>query len=150
MPLYDRLIGLAEPKIPVHSFMAAMGEWERGFATREIIIGSFGIQPDEEADLDQLNAIIRFPQESLPLCGNVVLTNLGNTIDSTPMAQALPFTYIQTAGVTRLDLEIRTRKAAAQTGVTHYRLHNDTDNQNVISTDTDGSATPNTTGSLSD
>lgn len=33
MALYDRLMGLAEPRIPVHYFSATMGEFARGRIT---------------------------------------------------------------------------------------------------------------------
>jgi hypothetical protein len=140
--LYDRLMGLADPKLPVHQFMAALGEWERGKMTRAQVISAMTIQPTEEADLDTLANIVRTPLESYPLSGRVVLTNVGATYDANIDAQSLPFVWLQTAGVTRIDLEVRTRKVG--TGTQDYQLWNETDGTIAID------STVATTGSLSD
>lgn len=57
MALIERLMGkdrIANPRIHVHSFIAAMGEWERGRTNRAQIVASFGLRPEDEIDLDAL------------------------------------------------------------------------------------------------
>ena len=54
MSLYSRLTSHNEDKIPVHQFMAALAEMERGKFIRADIISMFGIAVADEAQLDQL------------------------------------------------------------------------------------------------
>ncbi len=56
MALYERLVlpTTADPKIPVHQFMAAVAEAVRGQVTRAQIITAFGLRVEDEADLDFL------------------------------------------------------------------------------------------------
>lgn len=55
MSLYERLVGSEEPGIPVHQFMAAIAERERGELTRQDIIDMFSI---ETGDLDELDDVL--------------------------------------------------------------------------------------------
>lgn len=48
MPLYERLGGLEEPKIPVHSFMAAMQEYMLGQMTGAQATAAFGLSAEEQ------------------------------------------------------------------------------------------------------
>jgi len=56
MALYERLVlpSAADPKIPVHQFMAAVAEAVRGQVTRAQIIAAFGLRVEDETDLDFL------------------------------------------------------------------------------------------------
>ncbi len=58
MGLVDRLLPSTteedERKIPVHAFMASMGELERGQVTREDIIAMFNLDSNDINDLDNL------------------------------------------------------------------------------------------------
>lgn len=144
MALIDRLVAADATKIPVHPFMAACGEWERGKMSRQQVIDAFGLLAGDLAELDALNALVKTPREAYPLSGRVVLTNVGATYDANVDSLSLPFVYIQRAGVTRLDVEVRNRKAATQTGTIDYQLWDETNASAAIDTVTA------TTGSLSD
>lgn len=70
MALIDRLIGLAEPKIPTHQFMAALGEYKRGApnVTLAAITTAFGILVGEQADLSTVANLLvtdQIDQETL-------------------------------------------------------------------------------------
>ncbi len=53
MSLYDRLVG-SDDGIPVHQFMAAIAERERGELTRQDIIDMFGIETGDLVELDDI------------------------------------------------------------------------------------------------
>jgi hypothetical protein len=142
MSLYTRLMGTTDPKIPVHAFMAALGEFERGKATRQQIMDGFGLSVGEGTELDTLTAKVRTPTEAYPLSGRVTLTNVGAAYDTGNDAQSFPFVYIQGAGVTRIDFEVRVRKVG--TGTQDWQLWDETNGVEAI-----GSTTV-TSGSLSD
>ena len=54
MSLYRRLIGLDEPKIPVHQFMAALAEFKRGKFTGPQVLSMFQLSPAEQTELAAL------------------------------------------------------------------------------------------------
>ena len=54
MALLEKLQGIAEPKIPVHQFYSALIEWESLETNRATIVSFFGLDADDEADLDWL------------------------------------------------------------------------------------------------
>lgn len=58
MALVERLLG-TEKKIPVHSFMAAMGELQRGEVTRVQVIAAFELDTSATAQLDVLIAHVQ-------------------------------------------------------------------------------------------
>lgn len=126
----------------VHQFKAALGELERGKATRAQVIAAFGVTPAEEPELDAIIAKVRSVPEPVALPGRVVLTNVGNAYDATADAQALPFVVIESAGVTRIDLRVKHRKAGS--GTHDYQLYDETND--VVALD---SATA-TSGGLTD
>jgi hypothetical protein len=72
MPLYQRLLGTAEPKIPIHAFQSVMGEWARGKLTgaqAQAVIGAISGAPldaAEQADAQALVATIT----SIPVTGS--------------------------------------------------------------------------------
>jgi hypothetical protein len=140
--LIDRLLATDATKIPVHAFMAALGEAERGKLTRQQAIDAFALGAEDLAELDALIAKVRTPLEAYPLSGRVVLTNVGANYDTNNDSLSLPFVYVQGAGVTRIDAEIRTRKVG--TGTQDYQLWDETNAAAAIDTATA------TSGSLSD
>jgi hypothetical protein len=142
MPLYEKLIGLEFPRIPLDVFMGMLGEVERGKITQQTVIDTFALSAGEQTELSALVALVRTPQEAYPLSGRVTLTNVGATYDANIDSQSLPFVYIQGAGVTRIDLEVRVRKVG--TGTQDWQLFDDTNAIEAI-----GPATT-TSGSLSD
>lgn len=142
MSLYTRLIGLESPKIPVHQFMAALGEIERGKLTEGNVSAAFGLSAGEQTELASLVTRIRTPLEGYPLNGRVTLTNVGAAYDTNIDSQSLPFIYLQQAGITRVDIELRVRKVG--TGNQDWQLWSDTDGVAAIGP---GALT---TGSLTD
>lgn len=52
MTLLDRLEGTEEPKIAVHQFMAALGEYKRGAITGPQVVTAFNLSPIEATALD--------------------------------------------------------------------------------------------------
>jgi hypothetical protein len=140
--LYERLIGPDPAKIPVHNFMAALGEFERGKVTRAQVITAFELSGAEGTELDALTALVRTPLESYSLGGRVTLTNVGAAYDTNVDSQSLPFLYLQCAGITRVDIELRVRKVG--TGTQDWQLFDDTSGVAAIGP---GALT---TGSLSD
>lgn len=143
---FHRLLSLDPPTngptIPVHQIMSAMGEVDRGKMTRAQVLTAFDITVGEESDYDAFAAKIKTPQESYALCGRVTLTNVGAAYDTTLDSQALPFIYIQRAGVIRIDMEVRVRKVG--TGTQDWQLFDETNGVEAV-----GPATI-TSGSLSD
>lgn len=110
MALYARLIGTERPKIPIHAFMAALGEIERGKMTAADAITAFALSAAEQTEAATLIAKIVTPVESYPLASRVILTNLGTT----PLILAA--TSIEGAGVTGVDFRVfLNRNAAAST-----------------------------------
>lgn len=56
MALYPRLIGLEEPKISIHQFMAAIAEFKRGRVTGPQIATAFSLSAEEIVELTTLRA----------------------------------------------------------------------------------------------
>ena len=60
--LYDRLfpaeVDPIEPRIAVHYFRAALGDYARGFTTRAQIVGYWSLDAEAQVDLDVLLARI--------------------------------------------------------------------------------------------
>lgn len=142
MSLYTRLLGQNGVKLPVHQFMAALGEAERGKITEGQIASALNLDAGEQTELSALLARIKTPLEGYGLHGRVTLTNVGTAYDTGIDSQSLPFIYLQQAGVTRLDIELRVRKVG--TGTQDWQLWNETDAVAAIDTVTA------TTGTLSD
>jgi hypothetical protein len=132
--LYTRLLGTSGVKIPNHQFASFLGEIESGHRSEADAATAFNLDAGEQTELATLVAKIKPVRESYCLGGRVVLTNVGSSVDTTADSQSLPFVYIQKNGITRLDLEVRNRIAAGQTGDVSYVLRNDTDGDNALST----------------
>jgi len=56
MGLYSRLIGIEDPKIPIHVFRALVNEWKRGKLARAQVIDNLSIAASEEVELDAIKA----------------------------------------------------------------------------------------------
>jgi hypothetical protein len=67
MGLYERILRLEEPKIPVHAFMAAMAERKRGKVSAAQIVSTFALDAAAQIDAIALNA--RFDDTVNPLTG---------------------------------------------------------------------------------
>ncbi len=52
MGLIHRLEGSESPKVPVHQFMAALGEYKRGAASQAQIVAAFNLSEAEETQLE--------------------------------------------------------------------------------------------------
>jgi hypothetical protein len=144
MPLYERLAGTGGSKIAVHEFMAAVGEVERGKQSEATLAAWFTLDAGEQAELTTLAARVKTPVESYPLAGRVTLTNVGTAYDANADSQGLPFVWFQRAGVTRMEAEVRVRKAAAQTGVLDFQFWDETNGVSALD------SANATTGSLTD
>lgn len=79
MSLYARLLDLEEPKLPVHQFMAAMGELKRGHVTAPVLAAAFNLDAGEQTEAATLFA--RFndltPLTSLELHEVLLLAETG-------------------------------------------------------------------------
>jgi hypothetical protein len=67
MGLYERILRLEEPKLPVHAFQAALAERKRGKVTAQQIVSTFQLDAAATADAVALNA--RFDDLVNPLTG---------------------------------------------------------------------------------
>lgn len=56
--LTDRLLNIAGKKIPVHQFMAIMGELERGQVTRNQIVNKLALDTEGQNELDALISVL--------------------------------------------------------------------------------------------
>lgn len=54
MSLYTRLLGLDEPRIPVHGFTASVAERARGQATAADVNAAWGLAAAEQTELETL------------------------------------------------------------------------------------------------
>jgi hypothetical protein len=137
MGLYERLIGvLNEPKIPVHQFMAAIGEVERGKWTNADAIAAFTLTPSEQAEAATLIARIITPLESISLGGFVNILNVGAAYDSTIQSQGLGVARVQTAGITAFEWTVRVQKNG--TGTQSWQLWDETNSAEITVIDDPG------------
>jgi hypothetical protein len=65
--LYERLLHLEEPALPIHGFQAALAERKRGKVTAQQIINLFGLDATAQVEAAALNA--RFDDLVNPLTG---------------------------------------------------------------------------------
>jgi hypothetical protein len=135
MGLIERLMGDEPPKLSVHPFHGALGEWERGNKTRAEVISAFSIQASEEAELDALFARLVPVPESISMGGTVVLTNVGANFDTTSASKGLGFVRVEGAGITGAEWTCRWNKIG--TGTLDFQLWDETTStQLAIITDT--------------
>lgn len=127
MSLWTRLIGTDpnSPRLNVHAFIAALGEYERGKCTRQAVINMFGLSAAEQTDLDTiLPKVIALP-ESYSIGCFVNIANIGAGYDAISASKGLGFVAVDVTGVTRLEIRIRYNKIG--TGTLTWQLWNDTD-----------------------
>lgn len=125
MGLYERLLKLEEPGIPVHQFMALLGEVERGKQTGVAAATLLGLSAPEIAEANTLITKIVTPLESISLGGFVTLTNVGAAYDAVLASQGLPMFRVQMAGITEFEFTVRVNKIG--TGTQSWQLWNETD-----------------------
>lgn len=121
MSLYDRLLGMPGfVKIPVHAFMSALGEVERGKISGAQVTSAFNLTAGEAADASTLIGRVVVPEEVIGLGGFVTLTNVGAAYDTITAAQGLGIFRIQTAGVSVMELTVFVNKIG--TGTQSWQL----------------------------
>lgn len=54
MGIYERLLGLEDPKIPVHAFYSMVTERRRARVTQQQVIDAFGLSAGEQTELTTL------------------------------------------------------------------------------------------------
>lgn len=118
--------GQATPKIRVHAFMAALGEWERGRMTRAQVIAAFALTAQDEADLDELFGKITPSLEVISFGALVTLTNVGTAYDAIAAAKGLGFARIEGLGLTSIEYCVRYNKVAAGASTLSWQLWDDT------------------------
>lgn len=139
MSLYTRLLGDETPRIPVHQFMAAIGELERGRVTEQQVVDYFGLSAGETTEAGTLLGKIVYPREAIAMGGSPaghIVTNVGTTYDAVAVSQNLAFTYVQTAGITQVIFGVRVNKVGS--GTQSWQLWNDTDGSQVAVIDDAG------------
>lgn len=130
MGLYERLLHQESPRIPVHTFMAAVGDWERGQLTNQQVVDLFALTAGEQTEALALLAQIVPPREVVTFGAvptGLTLTNVGASYDAIANSQNMGFALIQTAGITQIIFAVRVNKVG--TGTQSWQLW---------STDTDG------------
>jgi hypothetical protein len=131
MSLYTRLMGLSEPQIPAHSWMAALGELERGKLTNQQVIDIFGLNAGEQTEALDLISKIMPPREALSLGGRTTLTNIGSTY------LVLAAARIECAGINAFEFACRVQKIG--TGTQSWQLWDATNGvELVVFNDTNG------------
>lgn len=139
MSLYTRLMGIDLPKISVHSFMAALGEVERGKITEAEIAALYSLDAAQQAELAVLVSKIVVPQETICFGGQQVLTNVGAAFDTVVVGGAA---LVQLAGITRVTFGVRVNRIG--TGTQDWQLwRTDTNGTNGVQVGliSDGSGT---------
>ena len=135
MGLYERLIGgtllgpTEQGKIPVHQFMAMLGEVEKGKITAGNAANLFNLDAGEQTEATTLINKIVSPRECVSMGGQVTLTNVGNAYDGTAASQGLGSAIIQAAGITQIIFGVRVNKVGS--GTQSWQLWNETDSLEV-------------------
>jgi hypothetical protein len=140
MGLYERLLGLEQPRLSVHLFSGLIGEWERGFMTGAEVSQQLGLSPAEEAEAITLIGRIVPPRESISLgAGPVAFANIGTSYDgAADQHHGLGIAVVQAAGITRVTFGVRTKKVGI--GTQSWQLWNDTDGGEIAVIDDAGAA----------
>ncbi len=136
MSLYTRLMGLGSPKIPVHSFMSALGELERGKMTTQQVIDAFALSAPEQTEAAALIAKVVPPLESISLGGFVTLTNVGAAYDTIAAAKGLGACRIECAGITGFEFGVFVNKVGS--GTQSWQLWDQTNSAEVAVIDDAG------------
>lgn len=138
MSLYTRLIGSSGAKLPVHQFMAALGEYERGKLTAPQVYAAFNLDAGEQAEINTLVSKIVTPLESISMGGYVLMTNVGATYDGTSVSAGGGFAPVELAGITQYEFRVGMNRNAS-VGTVSFQLWNDTDAAEVaVLNDTTG------------
>lgn len=128
MALWDRLCGFQDPRVPVHQFMAALGEVERGKMTEAEVATAFNLDAGEQSELSALVAKIVWPQETVCIGGSQTLTNVGAAYDTVNVGGVA---LVQLVGITRVTFGVRANKVGG--GTQNWQLwRTDTDGTNGV------------------
>jgi hypothetical protein len=146
MALYDRLLGFEEPGIPVHTFMAAMSEVERGLMTGAQLATAFALTAGEQTEATTLIAKVLATPEAYAMGAFVTLTNVGTAYDTIAAAKGLGFVAVDTMGVTRLEARIRYNKVGS--GTLSWQVWNETDASEIGAFDDTAGAGDNKTATI--
>ncbi len=147
MALYARLIGTEEPRIPIHAFIGALGEWERGKITRTQVVNGFTITTSSElADLDSTFAKIIPPPDSISFGAFVSMTNVGTTYDSIAASKGLGYARVEGSGISGVEFTVRYNKIG--TGTLSWQLFDDTNSVEVGVIDDAAAAADNRQGTI--
>lgn len=136
MSLYTRLMGIDDPHIPVHNWMAALGELERGKMTNQQVIDAFALSAGEQTEATTLIAKIVPPLESISLGALVTLTNIGTTYDNSTASKGLGACRIECAGITGFEFGVFVNKIGS--GTQSWQLWDQTNSAEVAVIDDAG------------
>lgn len=123
MPLFERIAGTVEPKIPVHALMAAIAEYERGVVTAQQVFSAFGLDASEQMELANLVTKLVGQWTALSFGSVVQLTNVGAAYDATVASRNIGYAYVEVAGIDQVLASVRVNKIGA--GVQSWQLWND-------------------------
>ena len=129
MSLYTRLLGIDQPRIPVHVFMALLGEVERGLVTGAAAAAALNLSAGEITEANALIAKIVPPDEAISIGGFVQLTNVGAAYDTTSQSKGLGVVQVQTAGITQFQFGVFVSKVGS--GTQSWQLWNHTTGQEI-------------------
>jgi hypothetical protein len=136
--LYERLLGIEESKIPVHPFMAAIGEIERGKMTEAELATAFTLSVNEQLEVSTLLAKIIGTYDSVSLGAYNVLSNVGAAYDAINPSKGLGAIILQIGGIEWFRFGVRVIKVG--TGTQSWQLWNETDGAEVCVIDDAGAA----------
>lgn len=133
MALYERLVGTESPKIPVHAWMAALGEVQRGKMTAQQVYDAFALSAGEQTQANAMFALIQPTPETHAMGAYNVLTNVGNTYDATAPSKGLGILLLECAGITSFTFGAFYNKIG--TGTLSWQLWDQTNGAEVTRID---------------
>lgn len=146
MGLYERLVGTQSPKIGVHSWMAALGEFERGKMTSQQIINAFALDAGEQTQATAMLGLIQPPPETVALGAFNILTNVGAAYDTLAAAKGLGTVLLECGGITAFTFGVFYNKVGS--GTLSWQLWDQTNSVEVTRIDDSAAAADNKLGSI--
>jgi hypothetical protein len=119
--LYERLVGrtdegvAVDDKIHIHTFMAALGELERGSMTNQQVIDAFALTAPEQTELTAMTDKLVGFEEAFSLGSFITLTNIGASYDATAASRGLPALRLECGGINALEFGVRWNKIGVGT-----------------------------------
>lgn len=136
MGLYERLAGTEGPKLPIHQFVGAIGEWSRGLITSSDLQNSFGLSAAELVEANTLMNKLIVPEHYTSLGGFNTLTNVGTAYDTTSASKGLGMIRVNFKGIDVIRFDIAYSKVS--TATLDWQLWNQTDGVQIgVFTDSD-------------